>query len=116
MTDPYVGKLTFFRVYSGMLAAGSYIYNSTKDKKERIGRLLQMHANKREEIEEVRAGDIAAAIGLKGTETRDTLGDEGHPIIIAAMKFPEPGMSGAREAKAKADPDKRSIARPKLSE
>src|SRR2546425_5119895 len=87
MTDPYVGKLTFFRVYSGMLAAGSYIYNSTKDKKERIGRLLQMHANKREEIEEVRAGDIAAAIGLKDTKTGDTLCDEAHPIILEAMKF-----------------------------
>src|SRR5204863_177699 len=90
MTDPYVGKLTFFRVYSGVLAAGSYIYNSTKDKKERIGRLLQMHANKREEIEEVRAGDIAAAIGLKDTKTGDTLCDEGHPIILEAMQFPEP--------------------------
>ncbi len=93
MTDPYVGKLTFFRVYSGVLAAGSYIYNSTKDKRERIGRLLQMHANKREEIEEVRAGDIAAAIGLKDTKTGDTLCDEGHPIILEAMKFPEPVIS-----------------------
>src|SRR5207244_2815409 len=75
-------KLTFFRVYSGVLAAGSYVYNSTKDRRERIGRLLQMHANKREEIEEVRAGDIAAAIGLKDTKTGDTLSDEGHPIIL----------------------------------
>src|SRR5213596_2978680 len=82
MTDPYVGKLTFFRVYSGVLAAGSYVYNSTKDKRERIGRLLQMHANKREEIEEVRAGDIAAAIGLKDTKTGDTLCDADHPIIL----------------------------------
>src|SRR5207249_1298525 len=93
MTDPYVGKLTFFRVYSGVLAAGSYVYNSTKDKKERIGRLLQMHANKREEIEEVRAGDIAAAIGLKDTKTGDTLCDADHPIILEAMKFPEPVLS-----------------------
>src|SRR5207247_9181370 len=85
MTDPDVRKLTFFRVYSGVLAAGSYVYNSTKDKKERIGRLLQMHANKREEIEEVRAGDIAAAIGLKDTKTGDTLCDADHPIILEAM-------------------------------
>src|SRR6266513_1160383 len=116
MTDPYVGKLTFFRVYSGVLAAGSYIYNSTKDKKERIGRLLQMHANKREEIEEVRAGDIAAAIGLKDTRTGDTLCDEGHPIILEAMKFPEPVISVAIEPKTKADQDKLSIALQKLSE
>src|SRR6266513_475843 len=116
MTDPYVGKLTFFRVYSGVLAAGSYIYNSTKDKKERIGRLLQMHANKREEIEEVRAGDIAAATGLKDTRTGDTLCDEGHPIILEAMKFPEPVISVAIEPKTKADQDKLSIALQKLSE
>src|SRR5205823_779978 len=116
MTDPYVGKLTFFRVYSGVLAAGSYIYNSTKDKRERIGRLLQMHANKREEIEEVRAGDIAAAIGLKDTKTGDTLSDEGHPIILEAMKFPEPVISVAIEPKTKADQDKLSIALQKLSE
>ncbi|HET7790379.1 MAG TPA: elongation factor G [Gemmatimonadales bacterium] len=116
MTDPYVGKLTFFRVYSGVLAAGSYIYNSTKDRKERIGRLLQMHANKREEIEEVRAGDIAAAIGLKDTKTGDTLSDEGHPIILEAMKFPEPVISVAIEPKTKADQDKLSIALQKLSE
>src|SRR5881392_3510169 len=116
MTDPYVGKLTFFRVYSGVLAAGSYIYNSTKDKRERIGRLLQMHANKREEIEEVRAGDIAAAIGLKDTKTGDTLSDEGHPIILEAMKFPEPVISVAVEPKTKADQDKLSIALQKLSE
>src|SRR5881409_813290 len=116
MTDPYVGKLTFFRVYSGVLAAGSYIYNSTKDKKERIGRLLQMHANKREEIEEVRAGDIAAAIGLKDTKTGDTLCDEGHPMILEAMKFPEPVISVAIEPKTKADQDKLSIALQKLSE
>src|SRR6266516_992289 len=116
MTDPYVGKLTFFRVYSGVLDAGCYIYNSTKDKRERIGRLLQMHANKREEIEEVRAGDIAAAIGLKDTKTGDTLCDEGHPIILEAMKFPEPVISVAIEPKTKADQDKLSIALQKLSE
>ena len=116
MTDPYVGKLTFFRVYSGVLGAGSYIYNSTKDKRERIGRLLQMHANKREELEEVRAGDIAAAIGLKDTKTGDTLCDEGHPIILEAMKFPEPVISVAIEPKTKADQDKLSMALQKLSE
>src|SRR6185436_16043959 len=87
-TDPFVGKLTFFRVYSGVLKSGSYVYNSTKDKRERVGRLLQMHANKREEIEEVRAGDIAAAIGLRDTRTGDTLCDDDKPIILEAMKFP----------------------------
>src|SRR2546427_656592 len=116
MTDPYVGKLTFFRVYSGVLAAGSYVYNSTKDRRERIGRLLQMHANKREEIEEVRAGDIAAAIGLKDTRTGDTLCDADHPIILEAMKFPEPVISVAIEPKTKADQDKLSLALQKLSE
>src|SRR6266852_650832 len=116
MTDPYVGKLTFFRVYSGVLSAGSYVYNSTKDRRERIGRLLQMHANKREEIEEVRAGDIAAAIGLKDTKTGDTLCDEQHPIILEAMRFPNPVISVAIEPKTKADQDKLSIALQKLSE
>ncbi|HYK10335.1 MAG TPA: elongation factor G [Gemmatimonadales bacterium] len=116
MTDPYVGRLTFFRVYSGVLAAGSYVYNSTKDRKERIGRLLQMHANKREEIEEVRAGEIAAAIGLKDTRTGDTLADENHPIILEAMKFPEPVISVAIEPKTKADQDKLGVALQKLSE
>ena len=116
MTDPYVGKLTFFRVYSGVLNAGSYVYNSTKDRKERIGRLLQMHANKREEIEEVRAGDIAAAIGLKDTRTGDTLCEESHPIILEAMRFPNPVISVAIEPKTKADQDKLSIALAKLSE
>jgi elongation factor G len=115
-TDPYVGKLTFFRVYSGVLAAGSYVYNSTKDRKERIGRLLQMHANKREEIEEVRAGDIAAAIGLKDTKTGDTLCVESDPIILEAMRFPNPVISVAIEPKTKADQDKLSIALQKLSE
>ncbi|HEY6109932.1 MAG TPA: elongation factor G [Gemmatimonadales bacterium] len=115
-TDPYVGKLTFFRVYSGVLAAGSYVYNSTKDRRERIGRLLQMHANKREEIEEVRAGDIAAAIGLKDTKTGDTLCTEGDAIILEAMRFPNPVISVAIEPKTKADQDKLSIALQKLSE
>ncbi|PYP68072.1 MAG: elongation factor G, partial [Gemmatimonadetes bacterium] len=116
MTDPYVGKLTFFRVYSGVLGAGSYIYNSTRDKRERIGRLLQMHANKREELDEVRAGDIAAAIGLKDTKTGDTLCIESHAIILEAMKFPEPVISVAIEPKTKADQDKLSLALQKLSE
>jgi len=116
MTDPYVGKLTFFRVYSGVLAAGSYVYNSTKDRKERVGRLLQMHANKREEVEEVRAGDIAAAIGLKDTKTGDTLCAQDDPIILEAMRFPEPVISVAIEPKTKADQDKLSLSLQKLSE
>jgi elongation factor G len=115
-TDPFVGKLTFFRVYSGMLKSGSYVYNSTKDKRERVGRLLQMHANKREEIEEVRAGDIGAAIGLKDTRTGDTMCDDNHPIILEAMKFPAPVIDVAIEPKTKADQDKLSIALAKLSE
>jgi elongation factor G len=115
-TDPFVGKLTFFRVYSGVLKSGSYVYNSTKDKRERVGRLLQMHANKREEIEEVRAGDIAAAIGLKETRTGDTLCDDDKPIILEAMKFPNPVIDVAIEPKTKADQDKLSIALAKLSE
>ena len=105
-TDPFVGKLTFFRVYSGVLKSGSYVYNSTKDKRERVSRLLQMHANKREEIEEVRAGDIAAAIGLKDTRTGDTMCDDEHPIILEAMKFPNPVIDVAIEPKTKADQDK----------
>jgi elongation factor G len=115
-TDPFVGKLTFFRVYSGVLSAGSYVYNSTKDKRERVGRLLQMHANKREEIEEVRAGDIAAAIGLKDTRTGDTLCFEEFPIILEAMKFPNPVIDVAIEPKTKADQDKLAIALQKLAE
>ncbi len=115
-TDPFVGRLTFFRVYSGVLKSGSYVYNSTKDKRERIGRLLQMHSNKREEIEEVRAGDIAAAIGLKDTRTGDTLCDEGHPLILEAMKFPAPVIDVAIEPKTKADQDKLAIALGKLAE
>jgi elongation factor G len=115
-TDPFVGKLTFFRVYSGVLKSGSYIYNATKDKRERVGRLLQMHANKRDEIEEVRAGDIAAAIGLRDTRTGDTMCDEDKPIILEAMKFPAPVIDVAIEPKTKADQDKLAIALAKLSE
>jgi elongation factor G len=115
-TDPFVGKLTFFRVYSGVLKSGSYVYNSTKDKRERVGRLLQMHANKREEIEEVRCGDIAAAIGLKDTRTGDTLCDDSKPIILEAMKFPAPVIDVAIEPKTKADQDKLAIALQKLAE
>ncbi|HEY0778333.1 MAG TPA: elongation factor G, partial [Gemmatirosa sp.] len=109
-TDPFVGKLTFFRVYSGVLASGSYVYNSTKDKRERVSRLLQMHANKRDEIAEVRAGDIAAAIGLRDTRTGDTLCDDDQPIILEAMKFPTPVIDVAIEPKTKADQDKLAIA------
>jgi elongation factor G len=115
-TDPYVGRLTFFRVYSGSLKSGSYVYNSTKDKKERVGRLLQMHANKRDEIEEVLAGDIGAAIGLKDTRTGDTLSDEDKPVILEAMKFPNPVIDVAIEPKSKADQDKLSTALQKLQE
>jgi len=115
-TDPYVGKLTFFRVYSGVLTSGSHVHNSTKSRKERIGRLLQMHANKRDEIDEVRAGDIAAAIGLKHTRTGDTLCDEDSPIILEVMRFPEPVISVAIEPKTKADQDKLGMALQKLSE
>jgi elongation factor G len=115
-TDPFVGKLTFFRVYSGVFKAGSYVYNATKDKRERVGRLLQMHANKRDEIEEVRAGDIGAAIGLKDTRTGDTLCDEDHAIILEAMKFPAPVIDVAIEPKTKADQDKLAIALQKLAE
>ncbi len=115
-TDPFVGKLTFFRVYSGVLNSGSYVYNSTKDKRERVSRLLQMHANKREEIAEVRCGDIAAAIGLRDTRTGDTLCDDGRPIILEAMKFPTPVIDVAIEPKTKADQDKLGIALAKLAE
>jgi len=115
-TDPFVGKLTYVRVYSGTLTAGSYVFNSTKDKRERVGRLLQMHANKREEIQEVRAGDICAVIGLKDTRTGDTLSDDAHPVILEAMKFPAPVIDVAIEPKTKADQDKLAIALMKLSE
>lgn len=116
MTDPFVGQLTFIRVYSGVLGAGSYVYNSTKDKKERVGRLLKMHANKREEVKEVSAGDIAAVVGLKYTLTGDTLSDEKNPIILEAMEFPEPVMSVAIEPKTKADQEKLSQSLAKLAQ
>ena len=116
MTDPYVGKLTFFRVYSGTLNSGTYVLNSTKGKRERIGRILQMHANHREEISTVYAGDIAAAVGLKDTTTGDTLCDEKHPIILESMVFPDPVISVAIEPKTKADQDKMALALVKLSE
>ncbi len=106
MSDPFVGQLTYFRVYSGHLGSGSYIYNSTKDRKERIGRLLKMHANKREDIQEVGAGDIAAAVGLKFTTTGDTLCDEAKPVILERMEFPDPVISIAIEPKTKADQEK----------
>jgi len=106
MTDPYVGKLTFFRVYSGTLPAGSYVTNATQDQRERVGRILQMHANKRDELEEVYAGDIAAGIGLKNVKTGDTLTAEDFPIILEAMDFPEPVIAVAVEPKTKADQDK----------
>ena len=106
MTDPYVGKLTFFRVYSGTLSSGSYVLNATKDKRERVGRILQMHANKREELDMVYAGDIAARIGMKDVKTGDTLSVEDSPIILEAMSFPEPVIAVAVEPKSKADQDK----------
>ncbi|WIV13148.1 elongation factor G [Proteiniborus sp. MB09-C3] len=116
MADPYVGKLAFFRVYSGVLESGSYVLNSTKGKKERIGRILQMHANKREELDRVYAGDIAAAVGLKDTGTGDTLCAEDSPIILESMEFPEPVIRVAIEPKSKASQDKMGIALAKLSE
>ncbi len=116
MTDPYVGKLCFFRVYSGTLASGSYVFNSSKGKRERIGRILQMHANHREEIDMVYSGDIASAVGLKDTTTGDTLCDEDHPIILESMEFPEPVIHVAIEPKTKAGQDKMSLALQKLAE
>jgi len=116
MTDPFVGRLTFFRVYSGKLESGSYVQNSSKDKKERIGRILLMHANDRTEISEVFAGDIAAAVGLKDTTTGDTLCDEKKSVILESMEFPEPVIELAVEPKSKADQDKMGIALQKLSE
>jgi elongation factor G len=114
--DPFVGKLAFFRVYSGTLKTGSYVYNSTKGHKERVGRLLQLHANHREEIESVSAGDIAAAVGLKNTTTGDTLCDEAKPIVLENISFPEPVIELAVEPKTKADQDKMSIALQRLAE
>jgi elongation factor G len=116
MTDPFVGQLTFIRVYSGVLSAGSYVYNSTKDVKERVGRLLRMHANKREEIKEVAAGDIAAAVGLKSTLTGDTLCDEKNPVILESIEFPEPVISVAIEPKTKADQERLSQSLAKLAQ
>jgi elongation factor G len=116
MTDPYVGKLTFFRVYSGVLNSGSYVLNSTKGKRERIGRILQMHANSREEVSEIHAGEIAAAVGLKDTTTGDTLCDEKSPVILESMTFPEPVIRLAIEPKTKADQEKMGIALGKLAE
>lgn len=116
MTDPYVGKLTFFRVYSGILQSGSYVLNATKGKRERIGRILQMHANSRKEITEVYAGDIAAAVGLKDTGTGDTLCDEKAPVILESMNFPDPVIEIAVEPKTKADQDKMGVALGKLTE
>ena len=115
-TDPYVGRLAFFRVYSGVLAAGSYIFNSAKGKRERVGRLLKMHANHREEVDAVYTGDIAAAIGLKNVTTGDTLCDGENPILLESMEFPEPVISVAIEPKTKADQDKMSTALTKLAE
>ena len=116
MTDPFVGRLTFFRVYSGTLKSGSYVLNSTKNVKERVGRILQMHANHREEISEVFAGDIGAIVGLKNTTTADTLCDEKNPCIMKGMEFPEPVISQALEPKSKADQDKMALALSKLAE
>ena len=116
MTDPYVGKLTFFRVYSGSAKAGSYIYNTNSEKKERLGRILKMHANSREDVDLVQSGDIAAAVGFKKTRTGDTLCDENKHIILESMHFPEPVISVSIEPKTKADQDKLSSALSKLSE
>ncbi len=116
MTDPYVGKLTFFRVYSGVIKSGSYVYNSTKGKRERVGRLLQMHANHREEIQEAHAGEILAVVGFKDTTTGDTLCDEANPVLLESMDFPEPVIDVAIEPKTTADQEKMSLALQKLSE
>src|SRR5579863_1991191 len=116
MSDPFVGQLTYFRVYSGVLKAGSYVYNATKDSRERIGRLLKMHANKREDIKEVYAGEIAAAVGLKNTTTGDTLCEEENPILLEVMKFPEPVISMAIEPKTKADQEKMGVSLSKLGQ
>jgi elongation factor G len=116
LSDPFVGKLCFFRVYSGKLEAGSYVYNSTKKKRERIGRILQMHANHRSEIDMVYSGDIAAAVGLKDTTTGDTLCDDDYPVILESMEFPEPVISVAIEPKSKASQDKMGVALQKLAE
>jgi elongation factor G len=116
MTDPFVGRLTFFRVYSGILNSGSYVLNASKGKRERIGRILQMHANTRAEIQTVYSGDIAAAVGLKDTTTGDTLCDEKSPVILESIEFPEPVIEVAVEPKSKADQDKMGVALQKLAE
>lgn len=116
MTDPYVGKLTYFRVYSGRMASGSYVYNSTKGKRERVGRILRMHANHREEVKEIYSGDIVAAVGLRDTSTGDTLCDEKQTILLESMEFPEPVISVAIEPNTKADQDKMAVALQKLGE
>ena len=116
MTDPFVGRLTFFRVYSGVLNSGSYVLNASKGKRERIGRILQMHANTRKEIETVYSGDIAAAVGLKDTTTGDTLCDEKSPVILESIEFPDPVIEVAVEPKSKADQDKMGVALQKLAE
>ena len=116
MTDPFVGRLTFFRVYSGHITRGSYLLNATKNVKERLGRILQMHANNRKEISEVFTGDIAAAVGFKNTTTGDTLCDEKHACILESMEFPEPVIELTVEPKSKADQDKMGLALQKLSE
>ncbi len=115
MTDPFVGQLTFFRVYSGCISAGSYVYNSSKNQKERIGRLVRMHSNKREEVKEVYAGDIAAAVGLKYTTTGDTICDPDHPILLESLEIPEPVISIAIEPKTKADQERLAVSLQKLS-
>ena len=115
-TDPYVGSLAYFRVYSGKLAKGSYILNSTKDSKERLGRILLMHANEREELDEIRAGEIGAPVGLKNTTTGDTLSDEDQPIVLEQIIFPEPVISQKIEPKTKADQEKMGFALKRLSE
>ncbi len=116
MTDPFVGKLAYFRVYSGTMNSGSYVLNATKDKKERVGRILQMHANKRAELEKVYSGDIAAAVGFKFTTTGDTICDEQHPVILESMEFPEPVIELAIEPKTKAGQGKMGEALAKLAE
>ena len=116
MADPFVGRLTFFRVYSGTVDSGSYVLNSTKDKKERLGRILQMHANKRNEIQTVYAGDIAAAVGFKNTTTGDTICDEKNFVILEKMEFPEPVIELAIEPKTKQDQDKLGVGLSKLAE
>ncbi|GIX44499.1 MAG: hypothetical protein KatS3mg130_0907 [Candidatus Sumerlaea sp.] len=116
MTDPHVGKLTYFRVYSGLLRSGSYVFNSSKDKTERVGRILLMHANDREPLDEVRTGDIAAAVGFKYTQTGDTLCDPDHPILLEPMSFPEPVIHIAVEPKTKQDQDRLSTALQRLAE